>query len=71
MIVPYSALEVDTLNALVEEFVSRDGTDYGDEEVSLAEKVSEVKRMLKSGEAAIVFVASTGDCNIVRADSLS
>ena len=71
MIVPYNALEPDTLTALIEEFVSRDGTDYGDEEVSLSEKVSKVKTMLTTGEVVIVFIASSGECNIVRADSLS
>ena len=70
MIIPPHELHPDTLNALIEEFVTRDGTDYGDEEVSLSEKVSSVKLRLSSGDAVILFSESTGQCNIVAKDIL-
>ena len=63
-------LEPSTLEALIEEFVTRDGTDYGAEEISLSEKVIEVKRRLQSGDAVILFSESTGQCNIVAKDIL-
>lgn len=65
MIIPYDQLNTDTLTALLEEFVSRDGTDYGDEEIPLDRKVAQVKAKLVSGEAVILFSESTGQCNIV------
>lgn len=52
--VPPGALAPDVLRRLVEEFVTRDGTDYGAVERSLAEKVAAVMRRLAAGEAAIV-----------------
>ena len=70
MIVPPDRLASDTLQALIEEFVTRDGTDYGEEEISLAEKVAEVSRRLKAGDAVILFSDSTGQCNIVPKASL-
>ena len=70
MIIPFEQLNPETLNALVEEFVSRDGTDYGEEEVSLPEKVEQVREKLISGEAVILFSESTGQCNIVPKDKL-
>jgi uncharacterized protein YheU (UPF0270 family) len=70
MIIPYDQLNPDTLQSLVEEFVSRDGTDYGDKEVPLAVKVQQVVSKLKSGEAVILFSESKGLCNIVRKDML-
>lgn len=70
MIIPYDQLNPDTLQSLVEEFVSRDGTDYGDKEVPLAVKVEQVVSKLKSGEAVILFSESKGLCNIVRKDML-
>jgi len=70
MIVPYDALSADALNGLLEEFVTRDGTDYGDQEASLADKVAQVRRMLISGEVVILFSESTGQCNIVLSNSL-
>ncbi|WP_415902791.1 YheU family protein [Neptuniibacter sp. QD29_5] len=70
MIIPYQELEPDTLTALIEEFVSRDGTDYGEYEFSLSNKVAQVKSLLQSGQVVILFSESTGLCNIVSKDTL-
>lgn len=70
MIIPQDQLVPETLTSLLEEFVSRDGTDYGEEEVTLDEKVEEVRAKLISGEAVILFSESTGQCNIVPKDKL-
>lgn len=55
MIIPYADLAEDTLNNLIEYYVLREGTDYGEQEVALAEKVAAVKCQLKSGEVLIVY----------------
>lgn len=60
-------LSPEALRGLVEEFVSRDGTDYGAVERRLEEKVADVTRRLASGEARIVFDPETGTANIVPA----
>ena len=39
MIVPYDQISEDALQGLIEEFITRDGTDYGFEEVPLSTKV--------------------------------
>lgn len=70
MIIPHDQLASETLTSLIEEFVSRDGTDYGEEEVSLPEKVEQVREKLVSGDAVILFSESTGQCNIVPKDKL-
>ncbi|MCP4588774.1 YheU family protein [Pseudoalteromonas sp.] len=70
MIIPYAEIQPETLTSLIEEFVSRDGTDYGEEEISLADKVEQVRAKLVSGEAIILFSESTGQCNIVSKDKL-
>jgi uncharacterized protein YheU (UPF0270 family) len=53
--VPPSALSREALRALVEEFVTRDGTDYGAVERSLDAKVADVLHQLDRGEVRIVF----------------
>jgi uncharacterized protein len=63
--VPVSALSRDALRALVEEFVTRDGTDYGAVERSLEAKVADVLRQLDRGEARIVFDPETETTTIV------
>ncbi|WP_272962904.1 YheU family protein, partial [Alcanivorax jadensis] len=45
----------DTLTNLIEEFVTRDGTDYGDQEIPTATKVEQVRNQLKKQEAFVVF----------------
>lgn len=66
--VPSSALKAEVLRALIEEFVTRDGTDYGDRERSLEEKVEDVRRQLESGDARIVVDPEAETVNIVVSD---
>lgn len=70
MIIPYQQLADATLQNLIEEFVTRDGTDYGDAEVSLQHRVEQVRARLRSREAVILFSQSTGQCNIVPSNTL-
>ncbi len=67
MIIPYQELSPDALHALIEEFVTRNGTDYGSGEVSMAEKVQQVIQQLKKGEAVIVYDTKMETCNITTA----
>ena len=53
--VPPESLSREVLRALVEEFVTRDGTDYGAVERSLDAKVADVLRQLDRGEVRILF----------------
>ena len=63
--VPYTRLAGDVLRRIAEEFVTRDGTDYGASEKTIEEKVSDVRRQLERGEAAIVYDAESETVNIV------
>lgn len=66
--IPYDQLNPETLHGVIEEFVTRDGTDYGEIEVSLDTKISQVLGQLKSGKAVIVFDQRTETCNILKSD---
>lgn len=70
MIIPWEQLSPETLTSMIEEFVTRDGTDYGDVEVGLETRVEQIRSKLKQGVAVILFSQSTGRCNIVARDSL-
>ena len=59
MIVPWQQLAADTLQNLIEEFVTRDGTDYGESEIPLTTRVEQVQRQLHSGEVVIWFDSVT------------
>ncbi len=65
LVIPHEKLNSDTLYAIVEEFVTREGTDYGESEVSLQQKTDQIMNQLKSGKALVVFDPSLQNCNIV------
>jgi uncharacterized protein YheU (UPF0270 family) len=64
--VPYTELAAELLHAVVESYVLREGTDYGEREFSLEEKVAHVMGRLKRGEAQIVFDPETETVSIVN-----
>jgi uncharacterized protein len=63
--VPYTELAPELLHAVVESYVLREGTDYGEKEFSLADKVAHVISRLKRGDARIVFDPDTETVSIV------
>jgi uncharacterized protein YheU (UPF0270 family) len=65
MIIPYQQISPDALQGLIEEFITREGTDYGEEEISLAQKVGQVERQLTRGDIVIVFDSATESVSIL------
>ncbi|WP_409308572.1 YheU family protein [Pectobacterium sp. B1J-3] len=55
MIIPWQQLDPETLDNLIQSFVLREGTDYGEEERTLEQKVADVRRQLASGEVVLVW----------------
>jgi uncharacterized protein YheU (UPF0270 family) len=64
--VPSARLDADVLRRVIEEYVTRDGTDYGAAEKTLDEKVNEVIREMRGGRATLVFDPGSRTVNIVR-----
>lgn len=64
--VPWESLDDELLNAVIEEFVSREGTDYGHAEVSLAQKVAQVRAQLRARRAMLVFDEESETTDIVH-----
>ena len=61
MRIPHAELLPATLRAIVEEFVTRDGTDHS----HVARRVENVLRQLEAGQAELHFDEQTQTCNIV------
>lgn len=64
MIIPPDQLAAETLQRVLEEFVTREGTDNGDES-SLVQRVDRVRRALAKQEAFIVYDCLSQQCNLV------
>ena len=65
MIIPWKDLDNETLDNLIEFFVLREGTDYGEQERSLKQKVDDVRRQLHSGEVVLVWSELHESVNIM------
>jgi uncharacterized protein YheU (UPF0270 family) len=64
MLIPYDQLEADTLTRLIEDFVTRDGTDNGDE-TPLETRVLRVRHALSKGQAVIFFDLESQQCQLM------
>ena len=63
--IPAERLSAEVLRAVIEEFILREGTDYGSYEVSLDNKIDQVKGQLKIGDVLITFDPATENCNLL------
>jgi uncharacterized protein YheU (UPF0270 family) len=62
--IPYAELSPDALRGVIESFVLREGTDYGEKDFSLEQKVAHVMRQLERGEARVMFDPNTETVDI-------
>jgi uncharacterized protein len=52
---------------VIEEFVTREGTEHGETDVPLEEKVAAVRRQLDRGEVVVLFDGESGTANLATA----
>ncbi|WP_214347152.1 YheU family protein [Pseudomonas congelans] len=64
MLIPYDQLEPGTLTRLIEDFVTREGTDNGDE-TPLQTRVLRVRHALTKGQAVIFFDLESQQCQLM------
>ena len=70
VLVPMSSLSAEALAGLIEEFVTREGTDYGLREYTLQEKTQSVRRQLDRGEVLIAFDVERESATLVARSEL-
>ena len=66
--VPPQSLQPEVLQALLEEYASRDGTDYGEQEPPLSRKVSNLRRRIEVGDLRILFEVEGEHWDLVPAE---
>ena len=67
--IPSDKLEPTTLRRVIEEFICREGTDYGPQEFTLEEKVEQIQGQLANGRARLVFDKASNSCTIIDSNS--
>jgi uncharacterized protein YheU (UPF0270 family) len=65
VVIPHTELSAGALRGVIESFVLREGTDYGERDVDFDTKVAQVHRQLERGEAQIVFDPDSESIDIV------
>ncbi len=71
VIVPHGSLSAEALTNLIDDFITREGTDYGEREYSAEEKRASVQQKLDKGAVLIVFDPESESVNLVRKEDLS
>jgi hypothetical protein len=71
MIIPTKELADETLTAIIEEFVLREGTEYGAEDISLAQKIAQIKYQLTQGTVVLVYSELHESVNILPKEQFS
>ena len=64
MEIPWQKLSEEALTAIIEEFVTREGTEYGERDYSLAEKAAQVRAQLRSRKLGLDYDPGTGACHL-------
>ena len=70
MIIPPERLDQATLNAILEEYITREGTDYGEVELSLEEKLAGLRPQILSGEVKIVLDETSESISLVPSQDI-
>jgi len=65
--IPIESLSADALDGVIDDYVMREGTDYGHRDIDLEQKREAVRRQLASGHAVITYDSSTHTTTIVVA----
>lgn len=67
--VPHTRLPQAVFRALLEEYATRDGTDYGEREWSLTEKVQRLEAQVACGDVRLLYDAQSEEWDLVSADA--
>lgn len=71
MIIPPERLSAEALQHLIEQFVLREGTEYGEQEFSLADKVAQVAQQLEQGQVLIIYSQLHETIDIVPSETVA
>ena len=65
MIIPHQQLSPEALRGLIEEYITRDGNDYGIQEIALLQKVQQVEHQIIRGDVVVVFDIATESVSLL------
>jgi len=63
--IPWRSLSAEALRGVLEEFATREGTEYGTVEVPLEFKVAQLRRQLERGDIVVFYDTAASSCHLV------
>jgi len=69
--IPPNKLADEILVSIIEEFINREGTDYGKQEVKLDVQIKRARSKIMRGDVLIMFDPKTESCNLITKEELS
>ena len=70
ILIPVGSLTQTTLRRVIEEYITREGTDYGRVEVSVTVQIERAMKAIETGDVVIMFDPATETTTLVKADAL-
>ena len=64
MLIPYTKLSEKALRAIIEEYITREGTEYGVKDYTFEQKIEQIRQQLLQEEIKINFDTETETCNL-------
>lgn len=71
MIIPWQDISPDALEGIIENFILREGTDYGAEEVSFEQKKQDILEQLQKGLIVVVYSELHETVNLMSASDFA
>lgn len=71
MIIPWQQISDDALAGIIDDFILREGTDYGDSEASLESKRQDLRQQLEAGAVVVVFSELHETVNLMPAEQFN
>lgn len=68
MIIPPERLTTEALRGIVQSFITREGTDYGESELTIEGKTDRLMPQILSGDVVIVFDEESQSVNLLKKD---
>ena len=65
LLIPWQSLSEEALCGVLEEYITRDGTDYGASELSLETRLQRARQQLKNGDVQLVFNSIEQSCQVI------
>ena len=69
--IPPNKLADEILVSIIEEFINREGTDYGKQEVKLDVQIKRARSKIMRGDVLIMFDPKTESCSLITKEELS